>query len=241
MRRCGSTFPVRAGSSTTRRRSGPPCSPPPRRRLATRAPGPESPRSGSRTSARPRCSGSARRARRCAGDRLAGPADCRALPGAPRELIRERTGSRPGSLFLGYEARVAPPRGGRRPGRARLRHRRLLARLATDRRRGSRHRRLERLAHDALGLESLEWDDELLALFGVPRRSCRGSSTRAAGLRRRTSWARGCRSPESRATSRRRSSARVATSPDRRRRRTGRAASSSPTPAATQGRHPKGF
>ena len=83
------------------------------------------------------------------GDRLAGPADCRALPGAPAGPHPRAHRSRPGSLFLGYEARVAPPRGGRRPGRARLRHRRLLARLATDRRRGSRHRRLERLAHDA--------------------------------------------------------------------------------------------
>ena len=77
-------------------------------------------------------------------------------------------------------------------------------------------------------LETLDWDDELLALFGVEREpAAEGRRRRAASSPRPGFSARACRSPGSPETSRRRSSARAASRRARRRRRTGRAASCS--------------
>ena len=130
------------------------------------------------------------------------------------ELIRERTGLVPDPYFSAtkLEWLLARTDGSRR---ARVRHGRQLARLEADRRRRPRHRRDERVAHAARSTSrTLDWDDELLALFGVDRallprivRVGRASSGRASCS------ARGCRSPASPATSRRRSSARAATAP----------------------------
>ena len=114
----------------------------------TRASAPASSRrSGSRTSARRRSSGTGgavpRSGTRSSG-RTGGPP--RAAPSCRCELIRERTGLDPRPVLLGDEARVAA-RERRRCGRPRLRHDRLVAPLEALRR--ARHGRLERLAHDA--------------------------------------------------------------------------------------------
>ena len=190
---------ARASSARPRRRSQPPASAPP---TCTR--------SGSRTSARRRCSGTA------ATGRPVGPAivwqdrrtaaRCRELDA---DLIRERTGLVPDPYFSATKLEWLPARApaGRR---ARLRHRRrwLVWKLtggevhATDSTNASRTL--------LCSLATLDWDDELLELFGVDRsllpRSCRsrGQSARPAARRARADRA------ASPATSRRRSSARPA-------------------------------
>ena len=92
---------------------------------------------------------------------------CAELPAdlAPRA---DRARARP--VLLGDEARMAARRGSTAAARARVRHRRHVARLEAHRRRGARHRRDERVADDALSVWTrVDWDDELLALFGVER------------------------------------------------------------------------
>ncbi len=108
------------------------------------------PPSGSPTSARPRCSGTARTGTaHPPRHRVAGPSHGRPLRGPPRPRRgarlrgQDRAPARP--LFLRHQDRLDPrPRRGRagprRAGRARLRHHRHLAGLTAHRRR-ARHRR----------------------------------------------------------------------------------------------------
>ena len=163
---------------------------PPRRTLSARRASPprSSTRSASRTSARRPSSGSARTGRPVAArDRLAGPADGRALPRAPADLDprADRPPARP--VLLGDEARMAPR--ARRPAaaRARVRHRRQLARVAPHGRRRARHRRDERVADDCsrsrrgrLGRRAAR------ALRRRARAAARGSCRRAASSARPT-------------------------------------------------------
>ena len=103
---------------------------------------------------------------------------CRELPA---ELIRERTGPRPRSVLLGDEARVAA-RANRRSRPSELAFGTvdswLVWRLTggrvhvTDRTNASRTMLLD--------LDSLEWDDELLALFGVDACACCRASSRSS-------------------------------------------------------------
>ena len=150
-----------------------------------------------------------------------------------RELARRADpradGARAGSVLLGDEARVAA-RATRRAGRrARVRHRRLVAGLEADRRRGARDRRDERVAHDACSISRRS----------TGTTSCSSSSASTASLlprdralARRRRRRRVARRALPVARHRRRSAggalrARVLHGPARRRRRTGRAASCS--------------
>ena len=129
--------------------------------------------------------GTAGRAARSSGRTGARPsaaASCRA------ELIRGADRARARPVLLGDEARVAArAHRARRASGARVRHRRLVARLEADRRPRARHRRDERVAHDAarprlarLGRRAAR------ALRRRPRRSCRGSSARPRSSARPT-------------------------------------------------------
>jgi glycerol kinase len=55
------------------------------------------------------------------------------------------------------------------PGRAGVRHHRQLADLEPDRGQGARHGRQQRVAHLLFNMHTLQWDDELLRLFNIPR------------------------------------------------------------------------
>ena len=78
--------------------------------------------------------------------RLAGPANGRAVQGAPRRSHPRPDGARPRPVLLGDEARVDPQRGLGRPG---LRDGRLVAHLEAHRRSRACDRRLQRLANAA--------------------------------------------------------------------------------------------
>ena len=83
------------------------------------------------------------------GDRVAGPADGRAVHVAPRGARAPAHRARTRSVLLGHEARVDPRAHGGAAGRAGVRDDRCVARVEADRRRGARHRRHERVADDA--------------------------------------------------------------------------------------------
>ena len=83
-------------------------------------------------------------------DRLAGPPHRRALPRAAGGADPGADRSRPRSVLLGDEARVAAGADRAACGGARVRHRRQLARVEAHRRPPSRHRRDERGADDAV-------------------------------------------------------------------------------------------
>ena len=171
----------RAGSSTIRRKSG-------RRVVATcraalrkarRRGRRRSPPSASPTSARRWSSGTARPASRSttpsSGRTGAPPTSApRCATPAMRRGVAANTGLLLDPYFSGDQDRLDSRSRARRAraGGARrtlLRHDRLLPDLAADRRQGARHRRHQRLAHLLFDIRTGEWDDELLALFGVPR------------------------------------------------------------------------
>ena len=146
---------------------------------------PTSTRSGSRTSARRRCSGTARpasRSRRRSSGRTGAPPS--AAASSTPELIRERTGLVPDPYFSATKLEWLLREHGRR--RARLRHRRQLARLAADRRRGARDRRDERVAHAALLARDARLGRRAArAVRRRPRRCCRAIVALARARRRR--------------------------------------------------------
>ncbi len=131
---------------------------------------------------------------------------------------QDRAGDR--RLFLGHQAQMAPrsrarracARGARRAG---LRDDRCLARLAADRRRTHVTDASNASRTMLFNIHRGEWDDELLALFDIPRshpaRRRPPSSGVCAGKRCSTAFA--CRLPASPAISRRRCSARRAPTP----------------------------
>ena len=121
---------------------------------------PTSPPSASPTSARPRWCGTARPGGRRQRHRLAGPphgaasATSCAQPGMPRRSPR-KTGLVVDAVLFRHQAQVAPrPRAGcaraRGARRTRLRHHRLVADLEPHGGRRPRHRRVQRVPHDAL-------------------------------------------------------------------------------------------
>ena len=200
LREFRSTSRSPAGSSTTPRRSGErPCAATRRRSRRPACRRRPSRRSASRTSARPRCSGTARPASRSHRaivwqDRRTAARVRRAARPTGRGRGARADRARPRSVFLRNEGRVdARARAGR--PRARPRHGELafgtidswlIWKLTGGAR--ARDRRDERVAHDALRHPTTRaWDDELLRLFGVPRACCRRCVRRAGvfGARRR--------------------------------------------------------
>ena len=190
-------------------------------------------RSGSRTSARRRFSGSAPRAGRSRGrssGRTGGrPERCRELPA---DLIRSRTGLVPDPYFSATKLEWLLARTEARPGELafgtvdswlvwKLTDGRV---HATDLTNASRTMLLD--------LDSLDWDDELLELFGVDRCGCCPARRLVRGGRRgeaarRDAADRGDRRRPAGGALR----PRLLTSAARRRRRTGRGASCSSTSA----------
>ncbi len=187
MRRWRSTFPARPGSSTTRRRSG--------LGADRRRGGPCRGGRGPRRSRRDRdhepardhgalgtLDGSSGAPR----DRLAGPADCLALRGAPRELIRERTGLVPDPYFSATKLEWLLDETDGEP--ADLAFGTVDSWLLWQLTGGAFTPPTSRTprARCSSASRSLEWDDELLELFGVARaRSCREVVARAGPSPRR--------------------------------------------------------
>ena len=215
-RSCRSTFRARAGSSTTRRRSGV--------RARRRRGGACRRGRGRRRSRRDRdrepardhgalgaLDGPSGRTARSSGRTGGLPARCAELP---RDLDPGADRPRPGSRISPRRSSSGCSRETGAAGRARLRHRRLLARLAADRRRSHVTDVSNASRTMLLGLESLEWDDELLgALRRCRARSCPRVVASSGRLAEADCSAPRCRSRGSPATSRRRSSARRASSP----------------------------
>ena len=181
--------------------------------------------SGSPTSARPWCSGTAARSR-------PSPAPSSGRTAAPADRCRELRESRPGaaaprahrprrrSLLLRHQAGVAAARSRLRrragPGRARRGHGRELAGGEAHRRPGSRDRPHQRLPHAAVRPSHARLGPGAAAAFRRARaRCCPPSSARPAWWQRPTprTWDGPCRSPASPATSRPRCSARAAVAP----------------------------
>ena len=168
---CRSTIRGPAGSSTIRRRSGPQCSRRPRRRCGPPGHGPRTyARSGSPTSARRPCSGNARRGRPVAPaivwqDRRTAER-CRELPA---DLIRARTGLVPDPYFSATKLEWLLARGGLPQDE--LAFGTVDAWLVWKLTEGREHvtDRTNASRTMLLGLDTLDWDDELLALFGVER------------------------------------------------------------------------
>ena len=170
-----------------------------------------------------------RTAQRC--DELATPAH--------EPLIARAHRARPRPVLLGDEARVAAAsnvdglRERAAAGEAVVRHDRQLADLACSRRRSARHRSDQRVAHDAATTShAATWNDELCALFGVPRAiAAGGPAVDAATSATRDDALPGFGGvPDQRAspaTSRPRCTGRGAATPGRARTRTARARSSS--------------
>jgi glycerol kinase len=140
--------------------------------------GTQLPPSASRTSAKPRCCGTARPASRWAArwsGRTAAPRRC-ARTCRRRATARHSSEDRPDRrrLFLRHQTALdarqlrGRPRT-RRARRAGLRHRRQLADLAADRRRAARHRRVQRSRTLLFNIHDFRWDDELLGLLDIPR------------------------------------------------------------------------
>ena len=138
---------------------------------------------------------------------------CRALEAAGHEALvaaQDRAAAR--SLFLRHQDRVAArPRAGRasegRARRTRLRHRRYLPAVASDRRRGPRDRRHQRLAHAALRHPSPTPGTTTAAICSACRARCCPRCAIAPPISarpRRTCSAARSRSAASPATSRRR-------------------------------------
>ena len=128
---------------------------------------------------------------------------CRELPA---ELLRARTGPRPRPVLLRHEARVAARAHRPAARRSSRSARSTLARLEADRRPRARHRPDERVPDDAARPDTLDWDDELLDLFGVDRGAAAPARRLVRGRRRGRAARR--HAPDrraSRATSRRRS------------------------------------
>ena len=129
---------------------------------------------------------------------------------------RDRARARP--VLLGHEDRVAPHRRRRRRRRRpRLRHHRLVAAVEPDRRRGARHRALERQPHDAVRHREPATGPTSCATCSASRRpvlpEVRPSAAASGRPRRRADRAPASRSAASPATSRPRCSARPASSP----------------------------
>ena len=166
--------------------------------------------------------GPAQRRAAAPGDRLAGPPHRRPLRGAAgsaghEQLVRARTGLVLDPYFSATKIAVAArARGGparARGGRARcVRHDRFVADLQADGR--ARHRRLQRLAHDALRHRHRRLGRRAAGAAGRARRAPAARPPERRGPRarpgRRRCTATRSRSPASRATSRRRCSARRA-------------------------------
>jgi glycerol kinase len=140
------------------------------------------PRSGSATSARRPSCGRARPGGRRARDRLAGHPDGRGrlATGGGSPLGLDRFRALTGLPISTYSSALklawlldagGPERGARRGGELLFGtiDTWLIWHLTAARRRRPRHRRHERLAHDADGLESLAWEPTLLEAIGVPR------------------------------------------------------------------------
>ena len=156
-----------------------------RRRSRARAATPAtSPPSASPISARRRCSGIAARGGRCTTRSFGRTRAPRDLVAAYSRATAARTASapRPGlplaTYFSALKLRwlldhVPGARARAEHGDAAVRHDRLVAAVEShrrSRRRLARHRRHEREPHAAHGaLETLDWDDELLAAFTIPR------------------------------------------------------------------------
>ena len=119
------------------------------------------------------------------GDRLAGPAHGRALPRASRRAHPRADGARPRSVLLGDQARVASgARPSRRTGAA---FGTIDSWLVWKLTAGERHVIDVSNASRTLlaALDSADWDDELLALFGVTARRAARRSSSSSGVRRR--------------------------------------------------------
>ena len=145
-------------------------------------------------------------------DRLAGPAHRRALPRAAR---RAASAPAPGSCPTRTSPRRSSSGCSREPSslaaRARVRHRRLVARLEADGRPRARHRPDERVPDDAARPATRSTGTtNCSTLFGVDRRCSRGSSARRRSSARRELLGARCRSRGSPATSRPRCSATAA-------------------------------
>ena len=129
-----------------------------------------SPRSGSRTSVRPRCSGSARRAARCTARSSGRTGELPSAAGrSRRDLVRERTGLVPDPYFSATKLEWLLRETSGDP--AELAFGNVDSWLVWQLTGGAVHATDVSNASRTmlLGLESLEWDDELLELFGVPR------------------------------------------------------------------------
>ena len=123
--------------------------------------------------------------------------------------ISERTGLVPDPYFSATKLEWLLERDGPAAARARVRHRRHVARLEPTG--GAAHvTDVTNASRTLLFAGAADWDDELLALFGVERASSRGSRVERASSARRSSSARACRSQGSRETSRPLSSGRAA-------------------------------
>ena len=199
-----------------------------------------SPRSASRTSARPRCCGTAAPASRCTTRSSGRTRGSTTLVAALRPRRRQGPPARqdrPAARELFLRPQAANGCSTTSPGRARRRRpaTRSSARSIpgssgtspagrggglhiTDVTNASRTQLMD--------LATLAWDAEILALFGIPR-AClpRDRSRRARSMARPRGRSPACPSPASSATSRRRSSARPASSPARPRTPTAPAAS----------------
>ena len=108
---------------------------------------------------------------------------CRELPA---DLVRATNGSRARSVLLGHEAGVDPRAHGAGRRAAVLRHGRLVADLEADRRPRSRHRRDQRVSHDAARpVERRVGRRAARALLRPPRDCCPRSSPRRGWSPRR--------------------------------------------------------
>ena len=235
---------IPAGWSTTRRTSClPSWEPSPSFWFRTASRRPTSTASASRTNARPRSCGTARRASRSStpscGSAAAPRPSCEELAADPDVVraIREKTGLVPDAYFSASKIKwildnVPGAREQAETGRARLRHGGQLARLDPHVRAGPRHRRDEREPHHALQHPR----GAVGSLAARPLRHPRVPACPRCARRQATSDAppipaprRVCPSAASPATSRRRCSGSAASTPARPRTRTAPAASCSCT------------